>query len=152
VTLSYTPPIDPDHRDEAIRVQLEAHLHQESLDEDSGEVTWDSRLNHDAGDVPQGTGKTESYLVKTGLKWSPVKRYHVAMPKGRGNSSNWKLSLESLVRAAATFPTDGVTFCLVLTISDPSGTAQVREEMRQDLKSRGLQLADITVAHRIRAR
>lgn len=152
VTLSYTPPIDPDHRDEAIRVQLEAHLQQEYLDEESGEVTWQSRLNHDAGDVPQGTGKTESYLVKTGLKWSPVKRYHVSMPKGRGNSSNWKLSLESLVRAAATFPTDGVTFCLILTISDPLGMAQVREEMRQDLRSRGLQLADITVAHRVRAR
>jgi hypothetical protein len=39
--------------------------------------------------------KTESYLIKTGLKWSPVKRYFVNMPKGKGNTSNWKLSLDA---------------------------------------------------------
>ncbi len=37
VTLTYTPPIDPDHREEAIRVHLEAFLHQEKLvDERTG--------------------------------------------------------------------------------------------------------------------
>jgi len=152
VTLSYTPPIDPDHREEAIRVQLEAHLHQEKVDEESGEITWESRLNHDAGDIPQGMSKTESYLVRTGLKWSPLKRYRVTMPTGRGASSNWKLSLESLGRAGSLFPADGVAFCLVLTISDPADAAPVREEMRLDLQNRGLQLADITVAHRVRSR
>ena len=104
VTLSYTPPIDPDHREEAIRVQLEAHLYQEKLDEETGEISWESRLNHDAGDVPQGMNKTESYLIKTGLKWSPMKRYHLSMPEGRGNTSNWRLSIESLLRASVAFP------------------------------------------------
>ena len=113
---------------------------------------WESRLNHDAGDVPQGMNKTESYLIKTGLKWSPLKRYQVSMPEGRGNTSNWRLSLESLVRAGVAFPTDGVAFTLILTISDLKATAPVREEMRVDLKNRGFVLADITVAHRIRAR
>jgi len=96
--------------------------------------------------------KTENYLIKTGLKWSPTKRYHVAMPEGRGNTSNWRLSLESLVRAGVAFPTDGVTFSLILTISDIDGKAAVREEMRLDIQNRGLVLADITVAHRLRPR
>ncbi len=153
LTLSYTPPIDPNYREEAIRIQLEAFLHQEKLADDAtGEGSWDSRLNHDAADVPQGMSKTESYLIKTGLKWSPIKRYHAAMPQGRGNTSNWKLSLESLVRAGVGFPSDGVTFTLLLTISDPKGAAPVREEMRLDLQNRGLVLADITVAHRLRQR
>ena len=152
VTLSYTPPIDPDHREEAIRVQLEAHLHQERLIEDTGEAEWEGRLSHDAGDVPQGMNKSESYLIKTGLKWSPVKRYHLTMPEGRGNTSNWKLSLESLVRAGVAFPTDGVAFSLILTILDIAGNAPVREEVRLGLQNRGLVLADITVAHRLRPR
>jgi hypothetical protein len=96
--------------------------------------------------------KTENYLIKTGLKWSPIKRYHSAMPQGRGNTSNWKLSLESLVRAGVGFPSDGVSFTLLLTISDPKGAAPVREEMRLDLQNRGLVLADITIAHRLRQR
>lgn len=152
VTLCYTPPIDPDHREEAIRVQLEAHLHQEKLDGETGELSWESRLNQDAGDVPQGMKKSESYLIKTGLKWSPIKRYQVTMPQGRGNTSNWRVSLESLVRAAVPFPTDGVKFTLMLTISDLVDNEPVREEMRLDLQNRGIVLADITVAHRLRPR
>jgi hypothetical protein len=152
VTLSYTPPIDPDHREEAIRVQLEAYLHQEKLDDAAEELVWESRLNHDAGDVPQGMNKTESYLIKTGLKWSPLKRYQLSMPEGRGNSSNWRLSLNSLVRAGGAFPEGGVAFSLILTISDIEATARVREEMRLALQNRGLVLIDITLAHRIRAR
>lgn len=152
VTLCYTPPIDPDHREEAIRVQLEAFLQQEKLDVKTGELTWESQLKHDAADVPQGMKKSESYLIKTGLKWSPIKRYQLAMPQGRGNTSNWRLSLESLVRAGVPFPKDGVRFTLMLTISDLEAKEPVREEMRLDLQNRGIVLADITVAHRLRPR
>jgi hypothetical protein len=152
VTLSYTPPIDPDHREEAIRVQLEAHLHQEKLDAETGESKWESRLGHDGADVAQGTSKSESSLIRSGLKWSPTKRYQVSMPSGRGLSSNWRLSLESLVRGGVAFPTEGVPFSLILTISDLAGKAGVREEMRLSLQNRGFQLADITVAHRVRTR
>jgi hypothetical protein len=74
------------------------------------------------------------------------------MKEGRGNTSNWKLSLESLVRAGVAFPSDGVAFSLVLTISDIAGAAPVREEVRLGLQNRGLVLADITVAHRLRPR
>jgi len=152
ITLCYTPPIDPDHREAAIRVQLEAHLKQENIDEETGELSWESRLSQDASDVPQGMKKSEGYLIKTGLKWSPIKRYLVSMPKGRGNTSNWRISLESLVRAAVAFPKDGVRFTLMLTISDLAAKEPVREEMRLGLQNRGILLADITVAHRLRPR
>ncbi|WP_439596711.1 S8 family serine peptidase [Falsiroseomonas sp.] len=153
VTLAYTPPIDPAHREEAMRVQLEAYLHQEDLvDTATGAVEWVSRLTHDGAGLPQGMHKTEKYLITTGLKWSPIKRYHANMPQGRGNTSNWRLSLDSLVRAGTAFPAEGVHFTLLLTISDPKGAAPVREEVRLDLRNRGLALADITVAHRVRPR
>lgn len=152
VTLCYTPPIDPDHREEAIRVQLEAFLHQENIDTKTGELSWDSQLKHDSAEVPQGMKKTESYLIKTGLKWTPIKRYQTSMPQGRGNTSNWRLSLESLLRAAVPFPTEGVQFTLILTISDINEKEAIREEMRLALQNQGLVLADITIAHRLRLR
>jgi hypothetical protein len=153
VTLAYTPPIDPAHREEAMRVQLEAYLHQEDLvDPATGTMEWESRLTHDGAGLPQGMNKTEKYMITTGLKWSPIKRYHASMPQGRGNTSNWRLSLDSLVRAGTAFPAEGVPFTLLLTISDPKAAAPVREEVRLDLRNRGLVLADITVAHRVRPR
>jgi len=39
-----------------------------------------------------------------------------------------------------------------MSISDLDEEAAVREEMRLSLQSRGFQLADITVAHRVRTR
>jgi hypothetical protein len=152
VTLCYTPPIDPDHREEAIRVQLEAHLQQEKLDESTGELTWDSQMKHDSAEISDGADKNESYLVRNGLKWSPIKRYIANMPQGRGNTSNWRLSLEGLVRAGESFPRAGVPFTILLTLSDIARKELVREEMRQNLQNRGIALAEITVAHRLRPR
>jgi len=151
LTLAYTPPIDPDHKDEAQRVQLEAHLYQEMIDSETGETGWGSRLTQDGSGVPQGMNKTERYLLKTGLKWSPIKRYSVSM-QSKGSSSNWKLGLTGLTRAGAKFPTEGVPFAIVLTISDPKAASPIHDAVRTALVAQGLTLADITVAHRIRSR
>lgn len=152
LTLAYTPPIDPDHKEEAQRVQLEAIVRQELIDNKSGEVEWKSLLKHDGAEVPQGMHKTEKYLLMAGLKWSPIKRYFASMPKGRGNTSNWQLGLESLTRAGAKFPTEGVQFAIFMTISDPTKQVPIHDEIRNQLQTTGLTIADITVAHRVRPR
>jgi hypothetical protein len=151
LTLAYTPPIDAAHKDEALRVQLEAHLMQESIDED-GEVGWESQLMQDGSGVPQGMNKTEQYLLKTGLKWSPIKKYSASMPKGRGERSTWRLSITSQQRAGAPFPDAGVPFALILTISDPRALAPIHDAVRNTLQQQGHAIADIMVAHRIRPR
>jgi len=74
------------------------------------------------------------------------------MPNGQGNTSNWKVSVTSLVRAGSVYPKEGIPFCLILTITDPAAESPVREEMRQHLVSQGYQVADITLAHRVRSR
>jgi hypothetical protein len=149
LTLAFTSPIDAAHRDEALRVQLEAHLFQEGLDS-NGDVEWNSQLVQDGSGVPQGMNKTEQYLLKTGLKWSPVKRYSAYMPRGRGASSNWKLTVDAQTRAGATFPTEGVPFALIMTIADPREIHPIHDAVRNTLQSQGHALADIMVAHRIR--
>lgn len=69
------------------------------------------------------------------------------VPERRGNTSNWRLSLESLTRAGVAFPTGGVRVTLMVTISDVDAAAVVREEMRLNLQNKSIVLADITVAH-----
>ncbi len=152
VTLCYTPPIDHQHRDEAIRVQLEAQVSQGHVDIETGEVKWQGRLVHETPASKSKSDKSEQTLVRNGLKWSPIKRYRLSMPNGRGTSSDWSLSLTSLMRAGELFPENGVPFSLIVTISDIDGTERIGEEVRQSLQSRGLVLADITVAHRVRPR
>jgi hypothetical protein len=111
-----------------------------------------ARLDQDGCGVPQGMSKTEQYPLKTGLKWSPIKKYGANMPKGRGTSSNWKLALTSQLRAGATFLTEGVPFSMIMTISDPRGLAAIHDAMRNALQAQGHAIADILVAHRIRQR
>jgi len=152
LTLAYTPPIDPDHKDEAQRVELEAFVHQEAIDDETGEASWASQLMQDGSGVPPGMNKTERYMLASGLKWTPIKRFHAHMPQGRGNSSNWRLSLSSLTRAGATFPDEGVNFSLILTLSDPKRATPIHDSVRNTLINQGLQVADILIAHRVRPR
>ena len=152
VTLAFTPPIDAQFDAECLRVQLEAYLHQIETDPDTGEDDPKSRLHHHDSALPAGRDYTETYLLKTGLKWTPVKRYSLSMPRGRGTSSNWRLALRSFTRAGEVFPASGVPFTIVLTISDLEQTAPVYDEVRNEISRRGLTLADITVAHRVRPR
>jgi hypothetical protein len=109
-------------------------------------------LTQDGAGVPQGMIKTERYLLMTGLKWSPIKRYGTNIPQGRGKSSNWKLCLDSLTRAGARYPAEGVPFALIMTISDPKENTPIHDAVRNNLQAQGLTIADITVAHRVRQR
>lgn len=133
-------------------MQLEAYLHQLEVDQETGEENPQSRLNHYDSALPQGLEYTERYLLESGLKWTPIKRYTLSMPRGRGTSSDWRLSLRSFTRAGASYPDEGVPFALIMTITDNAGTAAVYEETRNEIIRRGLDLADITVAHRVRPR
>ena len=89
-------------------------------------------------------------MLRNGVKWSPVKRLHAHMPKGRGASSDWKLVIEPLTRKGDSFLEDGVRFAALLTIRDIAGLAPVHDEMRNHLVNRGITLADIQMAARVR--
>ena len=87
LTLAFTPPIDAEFDAECLRVQLEAYLHQIEVDLETGEDKPESRLHHYDSALPQGLEYTERYLLQAGLKWTPIKRYTLSMPRGRGSSS-----------------------------------------------------------------
>ena len=152
LTLAYTPPVDAAFDAECQRVQLEAHLYQLEEKTVKGETKEDpqSRLHHSDNALPEHLAYTERYLLESGLKWTPIKRYECNMPRGKGSRSEWRLALKPLTRAGVVYPEDGISFTLVITISDPTNVAQIYEEVRAEIQRRGLRLADITVAPRVR--
>jgi hypothetical protein len=155
VTLVHTPPIDAAFDAECQRVQLDATLHQlEQRVQDDGVIVTDPRprLKHYDTALSQHLKYTERYLLESGLKWTPIKRYYRHMAKGCGTAGEWRLGIRALTRAGASYPLEGVPFALLMTIRDSLGAAPIYEEVRAEVLRRGLRLADITVAQRIKAR
>lgn len=147
LTLVSTPPLDPRFGSEFVRVNIDAALQQEQSD-----GRWKGRL--DALYLPgrSEAAVVEAELIEHGLKWSPTKVYAKTMPRGVGESSNWRLSVNYLTRAGEEMPEDGVTFTAILTISDPDGAQPVFSDLRQTLTAFGVQIADIRTAARITSR
>jgi hypothetical protein len=152
LTLVYTPVIDAAFGEECLRVRVDASLQQEHiLDPITGESEWKTRTKHDDTKLPDGLALTESYLLQSGLKWTPIKRLLVEMKRGVGTSSHWRLRMGYNVRAGARYPAQGVHFAVLLTIRDPKGVAPVYDEVRNSIVQT-YRLADITIAHRVRPR
>jgi hypothetical protein len=91
----------------------------------------------------------ERSLIEHGLKWWPTKRYEADFAEGVGNSTEWRLEVESVVRAEATFPAEGVPFSLIVTIEDDQGSAPIFQSLRQSLVSRQVNMQDIRTAVRV---
>jgi hypothetical protein len=144
LTLAYRPTIDPAFDAEFVRANLDAHLRQEQIDRETGEVMgWKGRL------TTESDKRYEKQLIEHGQKWSPVKQYEKAFQR-TGSSSQWRLVVEGLARAATRLPPEGVPFSVILTIEDPTKKEDVFREMRQGLQTAGAAIADVRTANRVR--
>lgn len=143
LTIVCTPPLDRKFGAEFARVNLDAYLRQETINED-GEIKYTGRLKADH------PGLQEKNLIAHGAKWWPVKHYSRTFKRLAGTSS-WRLVVDALTRAGTPYPADGVNFAAVLTIADPKRTAPVFTSMRQALLTRGVQLRNVQTKQRARA-
>lgn len=148
MTLVYRPPLDDRFGSEFVRVNLDAYLRQEN----PKDGRFKGRLQQIF--LPNGATEAqfESEQIEHGLKWWPTKVYEKSFKRGVGTSSNWQLVIDSIRRASEAYPAVGIPFTLVVTISDLDGQAPVFPELRQDLRSRQVEITDIKVASRIRLR
>lgn len=145
LTIVYSPPFDRRHQAEFTRVNLDAYLRQETISKKTGESVYTGRLKPDHG------GVLEKHLIAHGAKWWPVKRYSRSFSRLEG-TSNWRLVVDSLTRAGVDYPESGVSFAVILTISDPEKTAGVFASARRGLVSKGVSLRDVRTQARARAR
>lgn len=142
LTLAYRAPTHRQFGAEYVRVNMEAYLRQEHIDTTTGEVSWKGRLKSE--------GKIyERHLIEHGHKWWPIKRYDQTLPKGQGNSSQWRLVVDSLCRTDVEYPTAGIPFAAILSLDDPREEASVFDELRQTLRNSGAKIADIRTAQRV---
>lgn len=153
MTLVYDAPIDQAFGTEFVRVNLNAHLRQRQPGlRTDGLPSFHDQISQ--AFLPR-TGKLtipERSLIDHGLKWWPTKRYEAEFGEGVGNSTEWRLDVESVVRAEAVFPAEGVPFSLIVTIEDEDNVAPIFQSVRQDLVSKRVEMQDIQTAIRVRPR
>ncbi|MFC5386506.1 S8 family peptidase [Aquamicrobium segne] len=152
MTLVYDPPIDQAFGTEFVRVNLDAKLRQrQPVDRADGMPSFHDQITQ--AFLPKSSGMTppERALISHGLKWWPTKRYAANFGDGVGSSTEWQLQVESLVRAEAQFPAEGVPFSLIVTIEDPERTQPIFQEFRRQLVTQRVDLHDIRTAVRLRA-
>lgn len=145
LTIVYSPPIDRRHQAEFTRVNLDAYLRQETINKKTKKLSYTGRLK------PEHSGVHEKHLIAHGAKWWPVKRYSRTFARLEG-TSNWRLVVDSLTRAGADYPESGVSFAVILTISDPDKKADVFTSARRALVNMGVGLRDVRTQARARAR
>lgn len=143
LTVVCTPPLDRKFGAEFARVNIDAYLRQETINED-GEIKYKGRL------TTENTGAQEKHMISHGAKWWPVKHYTRKFSRLKG-TSNWRLVVDALTRAGTVFPEKGVNFAVLLTIADPKGTAPVFTSMRQALLNRGTKLRNVQTQVRAQA-
>jgi hypothetical protein len=144
MTLVYRPPLNRDFGAEFVRLNVDAHLRQEH------KGTYVSRVKQIYLPKDGEGAPFEHELIRDGLKWWPIKAYHSQFPRGKGKSSNWRLTIEGLTRAGEVFPATGIPFALLISISDIRQTAPVFNDLRLHLSSRNVQISDIRASTQIR--
>ncbi|MCZ8350257.1 MAG: S8 family peptidase [Rhizobium sp.] len=152
MTLVYDAPLDQAFGTEFVRVNLNAVLRQrQPMDRKDGRPSFRDEISQ--AFLPRTNKLTipERTLIEHGLKWWPTKRYDAKF-EGVGFSTEWRLEVESVVRAEATFPAEGVPFSLILTIEDPDGLAPLFQEVNRQFQAQRLQMHDIRTAQRVRSR
>ncbi|EJL6313798.1 S8 family peptidase [Vibrio cholerae] len=148
LTLVYDPIIKAKFGAEYCRVNVDAALQQEKLENNK----WVYRKNCDS--IWKTKVGNDSYYEKSqiehGLKWWPVKKYRKEMPQGVGKSSNWRLQVTSTERESGDFPAGGINFCAIITIEDINKeSSKVFDELNQTLRATGVDIRSINVSTNI---
>jgi len=145
LTLVYRPPTNRKFGGEFVRINLDAYLRQEEINQTTGVISFKGRLKGDGSKV------YEKELIKHGAKWWPVKRLNGNF-RAVGKSSQWRLVIDPLARSEFAIPEGGIPFSAILTIADQDKEAPIFNQMRLQLQSDGATVSDIRSALRSRVR
>jgi len=148
LTLAYDPVTNAKFGAEYCRVNVDSFLQQEKLEKNE----WKYRKNCDSIWKIE-VGKDAYYeknQIEHGLKWWPIKKYKKVMKQGVGKSKNWRLKVTSTEREPGDFPTDGINFCVIMTIEDHQKKSKyIFDEVKQSLTATGVDIKSIHVTNQI---
>lgn len=137
ITLVYQPELDPKKSFEYCQIDVSVGLGK------TDGVNCSSK-------VPLQTSKSkyEEELTKTGDKWSPIKVYHKAYPKGT-DVDNWKLRIYVLNRDGYEAVGVKIPFSIILTIRDIDKQQPVYNQMARLMEQYNWEVSDLIIDHRL---
>lgn len=138
ITLVYQPELDAKKSFEYCQVDLSVGLGR-----------TDSKGFKSMVPLQSSSPKFEADLTKTGDKWSPIKVYHKAFPKGT-DVKNWKLRVALLNRDGYEAEGVEVPFSIILTIRDIDREQPVYNEMSRLMDQYNWEVTDLVVDQRIK--
>lgn len=141
MTTVYEPPLDASFGGEYCRVNVDAALGTIRKGDFQTEVEPVPRRR---------TEGYESQLIKEGFKWSPVKAYYRRLTRMEAGLP-WELRVDVKKRANHTIPISQ-DVCVLLTIRDPAGKANVYDEMVRSMNRLAWSPQDLRVRSRQRGR
>ena len=149
MTLVSETPLDKDFGSEYIRTKIEASLSSRVLNPDNTSSDWTPRLKEFTFELDHKKNNEEK-LRKTGLKWTPIKRYEGNMK--RISATEWKIRVSITSRDGFTLNGSPVKFALIFSLIDPEGIAPVYDEVTLELKNMGVITEPIKVRNIVKER
>lgn len=147
LTLVSTPAVDHSFGSECVRENVSAYLRRDTT---NGKRNITELLYKDSA-ADENENRYEWELVEEEHKWNPIKIYEKKLSR-LTTTGQFYLELEYLSRTSQQISHEGVPFTAILTISDNKGEAPVFDEMRNNVISQGVQIADIQTAARVTPR
>lgn len=146
MTLVYSPIVDSNYSSEYCRTNVDVGLGSYNLD-GNNKRQFNSKVPAAPKDVSELFEKSR---VDNGFKWSPVKAYHKASPRGI-DVGDWKLKMSVLRRAEMETPDTPQRACLILSLRSLDPSQPVYNETVQKMNQLGWIAIDIDQHVRIRS-
>lgn len=145
MTLVYDPPLDAAFGAEYCRRNVEVSLGTFDFDIKENKRVHDGQVHLS----PKGLTKLyEKAVVENGFKWSPVKVYRRAMPKGV-TGDQWRLKVSAHNRSGFDDRTPQ-DIALIITLLDPEKKAPVYNDLVTAMNALGWITQDLEIQARVR--
>jgi serine protease AprX len=146
ITLVYSPIVDKNYASEYCRINVDVGMGSYNEDEE-GIRRFFSKVPPAPDDVKD---LFERSRIENGFKWSPVKAYHKASPKGI-YVGDWRLKVGVLRRAEMPVPETPQKITLVLSLRGLADDQPVYNETVQKMNAMGWVANDIDQHLRLRS-
>lgn len=146
MTLVSKVPLDEKYGSEYIRANVEVALQTKHTDDD-GTEHWTGLISDELYYEGQLTELYEEERIKQGYKWKPIKRVEKQF---MGKSiDELRINVNLLLRDGIDTGIIPVTFALVVTISDPEGSAPVYNDVMLGLRDKNVITDPVEIGHKL---
>lgn len=144
MTLAYNPPLDKKFGKEYCRANIDASFgtYRQNVD---GTLKYEGQVPVEA----RWDQKNESYRIRNGFKWSPIKSYYRNLKNGIEVKDGWKIRIDLTPRGTEEILNQ--EFVLIITIKDKKNN-DIYTDIVNGLRISGFVVNDLEIKQSIRER